>query len=156
MFVITVNNDISECSAYGPFETAEEADKILDEIPEELFNNGDYFFNIEKIQSKDDFLERFSKESEDPDESQYPEFNDTINTVNSLDKSSDKQVEVEIDLGENLTKDEIVNKVPKDLVEKMHEITGENLIGFYFPEDGGVPIVLDGIKASDFGVPEDN
>lgn len=59
-FVISVVSDISDSSTYGIFDTEEEAEKVLEQLPEHMYE-GDYFFNIHEIQTKDDFLNNYSE-----------------------------------------------------------------------------------------------
>lgn len=58
-FVISVVSDMDDSSTYGIFDTEEEAEKVLEQLPEHMYE-GDYFFNIHEIQTKDDFLDSYS------------------------------------------------------------------------------------------------
>lgn len=58
-FVISVVSDMDSSSTYGIFDTEEEAEEVLEQLPEHMYE-GDYFFNIHEIQTKDDFLDSYS------------------------------------------------------------------------------------------------
>lgn len=57
--VISVVSDIDDSATYGPFENYEEAENVLEQIDDELFESGDYFFNIHEIESVNDFLNNY-------------------------------------------------------------------------------------------------
>lgn len=105
-FVISVVSDISDSSTYGIFDTEEEAEKVLEQLPEHMYE-GDYFFNIHEIQTKDDFLDSYAEDVED-------------DTENFYDDEFDENVDVEFDLNNSIEdfRERIVAVADKDAADK--------------------------------------
>lgn len=145
-FVISVVSDISDSSTYGIFDTEEEAQKVLEQLPEHMYE-GDYFFNIHEIQTKDDFLDSYAEDVED-------------DTENFYDDEFDENVDVEFDLNNSIEdfRERIVavadkdaaNWTPEDFIRESQKSANDFLYGDNKTNDK----TLDEIFADDENVSE--
>lgn len=145
-FVISVVSDISDSSTYGIFDTEEEAEKVLEQLPEHMYE-GDYFFNIHEIQTKDDFLDSYAEDVED-------------DTENFYDDEFDENVDVESDLNNSIEdfRERIVAVADKDAAnwtsEDFIRESQKSANDFLYGDKDAADKTLDEIFADDENVSE--
>jgi len=145
-FVISVVSDIDDSSTYGIFDTEEEAEKVLEQLPEHMYE-GDYFFNIHEIQTKDDFLNSYGDGDYDYAEKIYDdEFTESVDVESDLNNSVEDFRERIISVADK----DAANWTPEDFIRASQQ----SLNDFLYGDDATEVKTLDEIFEDDRSVAE--